>query len=307
MIINVIVVVFFVRSFYLPVIGALVLIGGSYASIPATAQQTFTLGPAELIIDTDGDGIADSIDPDDDNDGIPDLMDACPLDPNSNLDTDGDGICDSSDPDDDNDGIPDASDPFPQETRLTIPAGRVATDFGESNREPYNSGCPDFDAAFSTGTTTLKAKAPIGGPVTGELDFAITFDWDARTITPSGTFSFTSMPNVTDNETIIPLASDEWTSYSFHSGMKCGRFKMYNYDNHNWNNSTCYGGGALFVKYHIDFYQEGNLWVPVFKVSSSSESYMDKIRFYTAAFGSGACYNSTSNHYGTTPRIFMGQ
>ena len=46
-----------VLSFYLPVIAALVLIGGSYAAILAVAHQTFTLGHAELVIDSDSDGI----------------------------------------------------------------------------------------------------------------------------------------------------------------------------------------------------------------------------------------------------------
>ncbi|HTF06173.1 MAG TPA: gliding motility-associated C-terminal domain-containing protein [Bacteroidia bacterium] len=51
-------------------------------------------------LDTDGDGIANNIDLDDDNDGIPDTFEA-------SGDTDGDGIPDSLDLDSDNDGIPD--------------------------------------------------------------------------------------------------------------------------------------------------------------------------------------------------------
>jgi hypothetical protein len=70
------------------------------------------------IRDTDGDGIPDVYDPDDDNDGkndsddsdddgdsIPDLFDP------DNVDTDQDGIPDSIDDDDDNDGILDRDDP----------------------------------------------------------------------------------------------------------------------------------------------------------------------------------------------------
>ncbi len=52
-------------------------------------------------IDTDGDGILDVDDLDDDNDGIPDTVEGT-------ADTDGDGIPDSLDLDADNDGIPDA-------------------------------------------------------------------------------------------------------------------------------------------------------------------------------------------------------
>ncbi|WP_245238035.1 Ig-like domain-containing protein [Paenibacillus etheri] len=85
-------------------------------------------------LDTDGDGIPDSLDPDDDNDGLTDEQeivlgtdpkkvdtdgdgindkeDPFPLDPTKpgnggELDTDGDGIPDSLDPDDDNDGLSD--------------------------------------------------------------------------------------------------------------------------------------------------------------------------------------------------------
>ena len=41
-----------------------------------------------------------------DNDGIIDLLDDFPLDPNESKDTDGDGIGDNADLDDNNDGFP---------------------------------------------------------------------------------------------------------------------------------------------------------------------------------------------------------
>jgi parallel beta-helix repeat protein len=63
--------------------------------------------------DSDGDGIVDEIDPDDDNDGVPDTNDDFPKDPYENKDTDGDGIGDNKDTDDDGDGIPDVTDPEP--------------------------------------------------------------------------------------------------------------------------------------------------------------------------------------------------
>ncbi len=55
------------------------------------------------LIDTDGDGIYDVLDDDDDNDGILDIDEG-----NGLLDTDGDGIPDSLDSDSDADGIPDS-------------------------------------------------------------------------------------------------------------------------------------------------------------------------------------------------------
>lgn len=67
--------------------------------------------------DDDNDGLADEqetnlgtdpLDPDTDNDGVPDGKDAFPKDPNEQQDTDGDGIGDNADTDDDNDGLSDA-------------------------------------------------------------------------------------------------------------------------------------------------------------------------------------------------------
>jgi hypothetical protein len=71
-------------------------------------------GRDESFPNTDGDGQANCVDPDDDNDGTPDVDDDFPLDPTEDTDIDGDGIGDNSDncvdvanpdqADDDNDG-----------------------------------------------------------------------------------------------------------------------------------------------------------------------------------------------------------
>lgn len=55
--------------------------------------------------DTDGDGVGDRRDLDDDNDGVLDTEDQFPLDPKRQKDTDGDGIEDKNDSDMDNDGL----------------------------------------------------------------------------------------------------------------------------------------------------------------------------------------------------------
>ena len=60
--------------------------------------------------DSDGDGVPDYADYDDDNDGIADSRDALPYDPAESVDTDGDGIGNLADADDDGDGVPDAMD-----------------------------------------------------------------------------------------------------------------------------------------------------------------------------------------------------
>jgi hypothetical protein len=65
-------------------------------------------------LDTDNDGLGDVCDDDDDNDGILDVNDNCPLVANTNqLDTDNDGSGDICDDDDDNDGILDVNDNCP--------------------------------------------------------------------------------------------------------------------------------------------------------------------------------------------------
>ena len=61
--------------------------------------------------DNDGDGDGDACDADDDNDGVLDSGDNCPLDANSDQsDLDGDGAGDVCDPDDDGDGVLDEDD-----------------------------------------------------------------------------------------------------------------------------------------------------------------------------------------------------
>jgi len=70
----------------------------------------FTVSAVPVLVDTDGDGLPDAIDPDDDNDGVLDEADAFPLDPTESVDTDGDGIGNNADPDDDNDGLSDTDD-----------------------------------------------------------------------------------------------------------------------------------------------------------------------------------------------------
>ena len=75
-------------------------------------DDTFPFDPDETG-DSDGDGIGNHKDTDDDNDGLPDSIDAFPLDPSEAQDSDGDTIGNNADVDDDNDGFLDASDEFP--------------------------------------------------------------------------------------------------------------------------------------------------------------------------------------------------
>ncbi len=64
-------------------------------------------------VDTDGDGMPDITDTDDDNDGVADAYDDLPLDRTETTDTDGDGVGNNADLDDDGDNVLDADDAFP--------------------------------------------------------------------------------------------------------------------------------------------------------------------------------------------------
>ncbi|MCK4704062.1 MAG: thrombospondin type 3 repeat-containing protein [Gammaproteobacteria bacterium] len=79
-----------------------------------------TITTADDLADADNDGINNYTDPDDDNDGVPDTLDAFPLDASESVDTDGDGIGNNADADDDGDGISDTSDAFPLDSAESI-------------------------------------------------------------------------------------------------------------------------------------------------------------------------------------------
>ncbi|WP_446830051.1 reprolysin-like metallopeptidase [Candidatus Foliamicus sp.] len=75
-------------------------------------EDTFPLDAAEWS-DHDGDCLGNNIDLDDDGDGVADHADPFPLDPLEWADTDGDGAGNNADTDDDGDGVGDAEDLFP--------------------------------------------------------------------------------------------------------------------------------------------------------------------------------------------------
>lgn len=104
-------------------------------------------------VDTDRDGILDSLDPDDDNDGTDDTHDEMPLDPNEKDDNDRDAIPDHIDEDDDNDGIPDRDDPEPETPQIIIDTdGDGISD--EIDSDDDNDGLYDHEE-LEIGTNTL--------------------------------------------------------------------------------------------------------------------------------------------------------
>ena len=78
-----------------------------------TGINPIPLSFGEVSDDHDGDGLKDAQDPDDDNDGALDIIDALPLEPREWLDTDADGIGNFLDRDADGDGVENVLDAFP--------------------------------------------------------------------------------------------------------------------------------------------------------------------------------------------------
>ena len=90
------------------------------ADFPRTFGATVDIGAREYNPDSDLDGLNDDVDPDDDNDGTPDVSDAFPLNSAESIDTDGDSVGNNADTDDDGDGVLDADDAFPLDAAETL-------------------------------------------------------------------------------------------------------------------------------------------------------------------------------------------
>ena len=141
--------------------------------------------------DTDGDGEGNNADTDDDNDGTLDIDDAFPLDPNESLDTDGDGIGNNADEDDDNDGVPDVDDPAPLDP--TIPGAPGSTDLIAFENgvigSTWDRGINAFDEALNFGECQND-----NGAACPSIDWQVINDPDAGAVLEvshheSGTFA----------------------------------------------------------------------------------------------------------------------
>ena len=82
-----------------------------YATALAARAILYASEFAAFEFDTDNDGSVDSLDPDDDGDGVPDVADLFPFDPTVHADLDNDGIGDALDDDQDGDGVEDTEEP----------------------------------------------------------------------------------------------------------------------------------------------------------------------------------------------------
>ena len=116
-------------------------------------NDAFPLDPKESV-DTDTDGIGNNADTDDDGDGVADTADAFPLNKDESVDTDGDGIGNNADTDDDGDGILDAADPDPLAPSSFVLKGPLhkATVFYDFND---NGELDEGEPSTTTGQTDL--------------------------------------------------------------------------------------------------------------------------------------------------------
>ncbi|ABL99309.1 AAA ATPase containing von Willebrand factor type A (vWA) domain [Shewanella amazonensis SB2B] len=99
----------------------------------------------KMQLDTDGDGISDDWDIDDDNDGYADWEDRLPKDASEHLDTDGDGIGNNADTDDDNDGLSDADEITAGTDPLIADTDGDGTLDGADPAPTVYGDLPDFD------------------------------------------------------------------------------------------------------------------------------------------------------------------
>ncbi|MEJ2619411.1 MAG: putative Ig domain-containing protein [Candidatus Thiodiazotropha sp.] len=108
--------------------------------------DAFPSDPTEWL-DTDTDGLGNNTDNDDDADGVLDIDDAFPLDNTESLDTDADGVGDNADTDDDADGVPDIDDTFPLDATETVDTDNDGVG-NNSDSDDDNDGVLDVDDKF---------------------------------------------------------------------------------------------------------------------------------------------------------------
>lgn len=106
-----------------------VLLAVSFGGSPLQAQQNFVTAN-----DADGDRIVDTVDVDDDNDGIPDILEIATN--GNDIDTDRDGMPDRLDLDSDNDGVLDWRESGAvinvDFTNMRVVSGRILGEVGEN-------------------------------------------------------------------------------------------------------------------------------------------------------------------------------
>ena len=177
------------------------------------------------LTDTDGDGNANVVDLNDDNDLVEDLADSFPLDSSETLDTDFDGIGNNADEDDDGDGVNDDSDDYPLNKDIhTTPVASLNSWAINILPKPVNTGVGTLTGTaqdgrsitFSITQNTSKGTLTLNDSSTGSFNYQTTSGVKGPS---SDTFKYKVNDGYVDsNETTvnISLKSDVLYEYQWH-------------------------------------------------------------------------------------------
>lgn len=182
---------------------------------------------------------------------------------------------------------------------------------------PVSSVCTDFDSVFYQGSKTYKIAMPFhesdlhgtGTDLTGTLNLSLAFDWENETIAGSGDVKLTSFPAQTGGTVSFDLAntSFSWLTHPFHTGNKCGRFKVYHvHSGYAVPNNTCFGSTMLSFYTIVQFYEKSGKFLPVAYTYPLGElNKKNDIEFYNSIFNDAGCTVNTREHFATGTSGYM--
>ena len=189
-------------------------------AVRATIANRYTTNPflveINLVQDTDFDGIRNTTDPDDDNDGVDDEDDAFPIDASESVDTDSDGIGNNADTDDDGDGVSDDDDAFPLDSSETIDTDNDGVG-NNADTDDDNDGVGDDEDSHPLDDTISD------GPVVNSASYFIELrpkDSNDLTITLQGsqkdgnTLTYSIVSDVTEGLSQLDPATGELSYYT---------------------------------------------------------------------------------------------
>jgi subtilisin family serine protease len=149
-------------------------------------------------LDTDLDGIADAIDPDNDGDDVPDGRDRFPLDPDESQDSDVDGIGNNADLDDDNDGVQDDVDSMPLDKYVhTLPT-----------TAPQQMALALLPKASNTLTGRLASTSQDNRPVTYSIATQAAHGSATLTDAATGGFSYVTTADTVQSDSFSYVVND---------------------------------------------------------------------------------------------------
>lgn len=176
---------------------------------------------------------------------------------------------------------------------------------------PIGHVCGDFDSVFYEGTKTYRIEMPFhesnlngtGKDLTGTLTLSLAFDWENETIAGSGDVKLTSFPAQSGGAVTFELANSSfaWLSHPFHTGNKCGRFKVYHvHSGYAVPNSTCFASTMLSFYTIVQFYEKSGQFVPVaYTYPLGHASKINDIEFYNSIFNDVGCIPNSKEHFAT--------